>query len=361
VFEHTQFSVTRDIIRCMIKALRIHQFGNHDVVKWEDISKPIMADGQLRIEVKAGALNRLDIWVREELPGIPVNLPFVQGSDVSGVVTEIAKDVKGFEIGDRVVMMPNYGCGHCKHCNKGQIHICPQHGFYGETRDGNFADEIVRPAQQFFKIPDNLSFAEAACIPVVALTAWEMLKVKAKVCEDETVFVCGASSGVGTMAIQISKLLGAKVIALTSGEENCKKVLSLGADHVIDRLQNSHFAKEVKSLTNKMGADVIFEHSGEKTFDQSFRCLAAGGRMVVCGATTGHEMKLDARFLFVKQWQILGSSMGRHDYVPEILSHFASGELKSIVGLEMSMKDGAEAQRILVEESVFGKIVLINN
>jgi len=341
-----------------MKALRFHSFGGPDRVCWEDVPEPQIRPNHVRVAVKAGALNRLDIWVREELPGIPVALPMIQGSDISGEVIELGQGVTQLSLGDRVAILPIFGCGHCSFCDRGDIHICPQHGFYGETCEGNFSEQVVRPAKNFYKIPDNLNYLEGAAITLVSVTSWEMLVVKAKLQKKETLLVLGASSGIGTMAIQIGKLKGAKVIAITSGEDNCQKAKALGADHVIDRLTHPAFAKKVKSLNGNKGVDVIFEHTGAATFAQSQRCLGYAGRMVICGATTGPELKIDARFLFVKQWQILGSSMGRADLLPEIFSHFASGKLKAVIGKEMPMSEGAEAQRLLVNGNVFGKIVL---
>jgi NADPH:quinone reductase-like Zn-dependent oxidoreductase len=343
-----------------MKALRIHEFGGPDKVLWEEIPRAPIGPGKLRLAVRAGALNHLDHWVREGIPGIPVDLPMIQGSDVAGEVIELGAGVSDFALGDRLALMPLFGCGQCKFCLKGDIHICPDHGFYGETCDGNFADEIVRPQENFFKLPDNLSYEEGAAITLVSVTAWEMLLVKAKIQEGESLLVLGASSGVGSMAIQIGKLKGARVLAITSGEENCKKALALGADEAIDRLVFPEFAKEVKARNNNQSMDVIFEHTGAATFEQSQRCLGHGGRMVICGATTGHELKIDVRFLFVKQWQILGSSMGSPSLIPEIYSHFASGALKAVIGHSLPMSEGAEAQRLLVQNRFFGKIVLSN-
>lgn len=343
-----------------MKALRIREFGGPDVVRWEEIPEPKLGPGQLKIAVKAGALNRLDIWVREELPGIPVELPMTQGSDVAGEVLAIGEGVSGFNIGDRVAHLPIFGCGQCKFCDRGDIHICPKHGFYGETCSGNFAEIIVRPADSFFKLPHNLSYTEGASITLVSVTSWEMLMVKAKLQKGESLLVLGASSGIGTVAVQIGKLAGAKVIAISSGADNCEKLKTLGADEVIDRLEEKAFSKKVKELNGGVGVDVIFEHTGAATFDQSLRCLGSGGRMVICGATTGPELKIDARFLFVKQWQILGSSMGTPDLIPEIFAHYSSGALKPVVGKVMSMSEGAEAQRLLVNNEIFGKIVLSN-
>ncbi|MGE4158063.1 MAG: zinc-binding dehydrogenase [Planctomycetota bacterium] len=344
-----------------MKALRIHKFGGPDEVQWEEIPEPPLKPGHVKIRVRAGGLNRLDVWVREGIPGIPVALPLIQGCDVAGEVLEWGEGVKGFKRGARVLLQPGYGCGHCRFCQRKDIHFCKDYGIFGETCDGNFSQIAVLPAQNLFPVPDNLGWTEAAAIPLVSLTAWEMLVRKAALEKGETLLVLGASSGVGSMAIQIGKFWGARVLAVTSGEASCQRARELGADEVIDRQRTPEFSREVKRLTDGALADVVFEHTGEATLSQSFRSLGRGGRLVTCGGTTGPRMEIDVRHLFSKQWSVLGSTMGPSDSLLTILPHFASGALRPVVGMVMPMREGAEAQKRLVENRVFGKIVLLED
>jgi NADPH:quinone reductase-like Zn-dependent oxidoreductase len=343
-----------------MKALRIHEFGSWDKVRWEEVAEPCLTGpDDVKIRVKCGALNHLDIWVREKIPGVPVDLPLIQGCDASGEVVDLGEGVRHVARGDRVFLQPGYGCGQCSCCLAGQIHYCRHYGIYGETTQGNFADYVVRPKTHVFKIPNGMTYAQAAAFPLVTLTAWEMLVNKARLKANETLLVLGASSGVGSMALQIGKWLRARVVAITSGDTFCSRARDLGADEVIDRLEETKFSKIFKNFSSK-GADVVFEHTGEATFQESLKCLGQGGRMLICGGTTGPRLTIDVRYLFSKQWQILGSTMGPLEAFYEMIPCFEKGQLQAVIGLEMPMAEGAKAQKILEEGKVFGKIVLNN-
>jgi len=337
--------------------IRIHEHGGLDKLVLEEISTPANGPADVLIGVKATSLNHLDLWVRQGLPGVKFKLPIIPGVDAAGIVVSIGEAVTHVAVGDRVVVAQGISCGHCVHCLNGSDNLCKDYLLIGEHRDGADAEYLSVPARNVLKLPSAVSFDQAAAGALVFLTAWQMLVDKARVRPGEDVLVVGAGSGVGSAAIQIARLHGARVIATTSSEEKAAHAKRLGADAVIDyRKQN--VPDEVRKLTGKRGVDVVFEHVGAAVWDDCIRSLTKGGRLVTCGATSGHEAKTDLRYVFYKQLQILGSTMGRKGDLIKILRFFETGALKPVIDRAMPLKEVREAHRLLEEGKQFGKIVL---
>ncbi|MEX2191372.1 MAG: zinc-binding dehydrogenase, partial [Bacteroidota bacterium] len=289
-----------------------------DKLVLEETPTPVPGPGDVLIGIKATSLNHLDLWVRKGLPGVRFKLPIIPGVDAAGVVVSIGEAVSHVAVGDRVVVAQGISCGHCVHCLNGADNLCKDYLLIGEHRDGADAEYLSVPARNVLKLPSAVSFDQAAAGALVFLTAWQMLVDKARVQPGEEVLVVGAGSGVGSAAIQIAKLHGARVIATTSSEEKGAHAKRLGADAVVNyRKQN--VPDEVRTLTAKRGVDVVFEHVGAAVWDDCIRSLTKGGRLVTCGATSGHEAKTDLRYVFYKQLQILGSTMGRKGDLIKIL------------------------------------------
>ena len=340
-----------------MKAIRFHQHGAPDVLKYEDAPDPVIRHNEVLVRVKACALNHLDLWVRRGLPNVPIPLPHIPGSDIAGEIAQIGSDVTTVRVGQKVVLAPLVSCGKCAACAAGLDNRCRQATNLGYMIDGGCAEFVRAPEVNCLPYPENLSFEEAASIPLVFQTAWHMLVVRAELQPGEDVLILGAGSGVGTAAIQIAKFFGARVIATASSDEKLQKGKELGADHLINH-KTQKIRDEVRRITNKRGVDVVFEHVGTATWDDSLASLAAGGRLVTCGATTGYDAKLDLRFLFSRQLSLLGSYMGVKSELHTVMKLVASGRLKPVVDRVFPLAEAAAAHAYLESSSQFGKVVL---
>ena len=283
-----------------MKAVVIHEHGGVDKLRFEEHPVPKIAADEVLVEVKAAALNHLDLWVRGGLPAFKLKMPHILGSDAAGVVAAIGDVVKNVKVGDKVLLAPGWGCGTCHHCLNGDDNLCRDYQILGETTTGTYAEFVKAPAENAFLIPDGLSFEEAAAIPLVFLTAWSMLVEQAKVQPGEDVLILAAGSGVGSAGIQIAKLFGARVIATASTDAKLQKAKELGADELINTTEKDLLG-EVKRLTNKRGVNLVFEHVGKVTWESSIKALVKGGRLVTCGATTGYDPVMDLRYVFFKE------------------------------------------------------------
>ena len=337
-----------------MKAIRIHAHGGTDQLRIDDTPEPKPGPRQVLVEVKAAGLNHLDIWVRKGFPGL--HLPLTLGADASGVVKEIGSGITQFAVGERVLAQPGYGCGSCEECLSGREHYCSKYGIVGEHHSGVQSQLLALDEDKIIRMPSNIGFEEGAAIPLVYLTAWEMVVNKARVRPGDTVLVVAASSGVGGAAVQIAKLHGAQVIA-TAGTTKLEKAKSLVADFVIDHYKQD-IAKEVKKITNGRGAQIVLDHVGAATWQASIRSLAKGGKLVVCGATTGHEGVVDLRFLYFRQQAILGSTMGPRGDLFRILQLVEAGKLHGVVDKVYPFTEIAQAHEYLETGKQFGKVIL---
>jgi len=340
-----------------VKAIVFHQHGTPDVLKYTDALDPVVRPNEVLVRVKACALNHLDLWVRRGIPGVSFPLPHIPGSDISGEIAQTGADVSTVRVGQKVVLAPGVSCGKCAACVSGQDNRCRQFTNLGYMIDGGCAEFVRAPEVNCLPYPENLSFEEAASIPLVFQTAWHMLLARAELQPGEDVLVLGAGSGVGSAAIQIAKFFGARVIATVGTDEKLQKAKQLGADHLINH-KTQKIRDEIRRITNKRGVNVVFEHVGTATWDDSLASLAAGGRLVTCGATTGYEAKVDLRFLFSRQLSLLGSYMGTKSELHSVMRLVASGRFKPIVDRVFPLAEAAAAHAYLESSSQFGKVVL---
>ena len=338
-----------------MNAARIHEHGGIDVLRYETVSNPEPESNEVLIQIKASAMNHLDLWVRRGIPGVP--LPMIMGSDGSGEIVDTGSDVSQFKTGDAVCIQPLVYCGHCRFCSRGQENYCNQWGILGENQDGTQCDYIALPESSIRLKPDHLSFEEAAAFPLTAQTAYGMLVRRAKIETGETVFVWGAGSGVGTMAIQIAKAKGCRVITTGGSQEKRVHAEGLGADLVLDHY-NDDIISSVKDYTEKQGVDVVFEHVGEFTWNTSMRILGKGGRLVTCGATTGPKASFDIRYLFSKQLSVLGSTMGDVAAFDDCVTLVADGKIKPVVDRSFDLSEIKEAHAHLENGNQIGKVIL---
>lgn len=341
-----------------MRAIRIHEHGGLNALRIDEIPQPKPVTHEVLVKIRAVAMNHMDLWVRNGMPGVKLPLPIILGCEASGVVEEVGSSVKKIKKGDEVVINPIRSCGECPSCQEGNDHFCPSFGLYGETEDGLDVEYKAVPVRNLIPKPEGLSFEEAAAIPVTFVTAWHMLIDKCGLQRGETVLVIAASSGVGSAAIQIAKYFGAEVIATAGSDEKIGHARELGADHVINHTTQD-FSKEVKKLTDGRGVDIVFEHVGAATWEKSVRSLGVKGRLVTCGATTGSEVKINLVHLFIKHQQIIGSTMGPSKALTEIFKLAAGKKLHPVIDRVYSFEEVKEAHQRLEGRGQFGKIVLI--
>ena len=339
-----------------MKAIRFHQHGGPEVLRYEDAPDPELVSGDVLVRVRACALNHLDLWSRRGLDGVVTPLPHVPGSDVAGdVVASAASEVT---IGRRVMVQPGVSCGRCLACLSGQDFRCPHYEVLGCGRTNGGCAELVRvPVANLVPIPDEMDYQRAAAFPLTFLTAWHMLITRAHLQRDDDVLVIAAGSGVGQAAVQVAFLHGARVFATVGSPATAEQARALGAYEVIDHAATD-VAEEIRRLTNGRGVDVVIEHVGEATWSRSVRALARGGRLVTCGATTGPTATLDLRAVFGNQLSILGSNMGSKGELLRAARHFFAGQLTPVIDSTWPLERAADAHRRLEASEHFGKIVL---
>jgi NADPH:quinone reductase-like Zn-dependent oxidoreductase len=338
-----------------MKAVRIHQFGGPEVLTYEDIPDPKPRKDQVLVRVRACSLNHLDLWVRKGLPG--VKLPHILGSDIAGKVVEVGEYVSGFKTGQRVLISPMHFCGHCSKCIAGLQNQCREFTVLGNGVDGGNCELIAAAPASVIPIPDSLDFDQAASVALVFVTAWHMLVGRASVRPGQTVLVLGASSGVGIAAIQIAKLFHCRVITTAGDETKLAKARELGADYGVNHYQQK-ISEEVRKITNKVGVDIVIEHVGAATWDESLKALKAGGTLVTCGATTGPNVGIDLRHLFARQLSLLGSYMGTMGELHEVLGHVFAGRLRPVVDRVFPLSEIRAAHEYLEKSQMFGKVIV---
>ena len=340
-----------------MKAVRFHEHGGPEVLRYEEAADPKPNSDEALVRVKACALNHLDIWARNGLPNVEIHMPHISGSDIAGIVEWVPAEEKTFRKGEEVVVNPGIGCGRCEACLLGRDDQCPDYKIIGYGTDGGYAELVRVKRTHLIRKPGRMSFEEASSFPLVFETAYHMLVTKARVGPGDTVLVLAANSGVGIAAVQIAKLLGAEVIATAGDEQKAEGARRLGADHTIDHYKQDVLT-EVKALTGKRGVDVVIEHVGKATWEGSVKALARGGRLVTCGATTGADATTDLRYVFSRELTIYGSYMAGMGELLQVVKMFNLGRLKTVVDSVYPLERAGEAQTRMEESRHFGKVVL---
>jgi crotonyl-CoA carboxylase/reductase len=351
-----------------MKAVVFEEHGGPEVLSYTDIPDPEPKPYEVLIEVKAAGANFNDIWARRGMPGMKVIFPHVSGSDASGVVAALGSEVSGegfgsspLQVGDEVVVHPGLSCRTCDFCVTGQEFFCRQFriwGFQSGPNDGGHSEFVTLPAVNVLPKPANLSFEEAASMPLVLETAWRMLVSRARIQPGEHVLIWGGVGGLGTMATQICRMFGANPIPVVGGAEKVAKAEQLGAVNVIDR-KNQDVVAEVKAITGRAGVDVVFEHSGEETWPTSMAALRWGGRLVVCGASTGFAAVTDLRYLWNKQQNLLGSHLSNKAELSAALKAVEAGSIKPVIDQVMSLSEVGKGQQLMEDLKVQGKVVYV--
>ncbi len=341
-----------------MKAIQVNQFGAPDVLTLADVPTPEPKENEILIKLAYAGLNHVDIWVRKGSPAYPVKLPHILGCDGAGIVEAMGPQAEGVSIGDRVVIFPGISDGTCAACKRGQDNQCDNFEFIGTKRHGTYAEFVTVPDLNVAAIPDSLSFGQAASYPLAYLTAWHMLLGRAKLVAGESVLIIGAGSGVGVAAIQIAKLKGAHVLAVTSSRHKVSKLKSLGADDVFLEEKDTDFSRWALKSTDMRGADVVFEHVGPATFEKSVKSLRRYGRLVTCGATTGPTVTLDLRYIFSRDLTILGAKMGTQREFQDLSAAVFNGSIVPLVDKIFSLADVSNAHDYMEGKQQLGKILL---
>jgi len=341
-----------------MKAVIFSQHGGPEVLQYTEAPDPEIKANEVLVEVRACALNHLDVWVRGGLPGIKIPLPHILGDDVAGVVGKVGELVTWVKPGDEVMLQPGVSCGHCAECLAGRDNMCDEYDMIGYRRDGGYAELLAVPGVNVIPKPKNLSWPEAAALPLVTLTAWHMLVSQARVQPGEDVLVHAAGSGVGSLGIQIAKLFGARVIATASADDKLAKARELGADETVNYTR-ADWPKEIRRLTSGRGVDVVFEHTGAATWPGSLVSLKKGGRLVTCGATSGFEARTDLRQVFYRHLTILGSMMGSKAELLAAMKFIESGQIRAVVDRTLPLAEARTAHELMEDRAQFGKLVLL--
>jgi NADPH:quinone reductase-like Zn-dependent oxidoreductase len=340
-----------------MKALAFHEHGGLDRLRYQDVPDPVIGPADVLVRVRACALNHLDLFVREGLPGFRLPLPFWTGCDITGEVAQVGAAVRDVTEGDRVAVNPNLHCGRCEFCEKGEQSLCVTYGILGEHVHGGLAEYVKVAGDKVLKLPAHVKYEDAAAFILVSMTAWRMLVTQARLRAGEDLLVIGVGGGVSSTAVQIGKLCGARVWVTSSSDDKLARARELGADECINH-GREEWARVVWEKTGKRGVDVVLENVGAATWKGSLRALAKGGRLVTCGATSGPIGETDIRVVFWKQVSIIGSTMSSNAEFHDVMQEFFRGRLRAIVDTVMPLAEGVDAQRRLAEGKQFGKIVL---
>jgi NADPH:quinone reductase-like Zn-dependent oxidoreductase len=341
-----------------LKALCFFEHGDVDVLQYADVPDPEPGPGQVLVHVRACALNHLDIWVRRGWPGLKLEMPHWTGADVAGEVAGLGEGVTNWDIGQQVVVDPGIVTLEDEFTRRGEHSVSPGYLILGEQVRGGQAEYVAVPASNLASVPEGWDLYQVAAPLLVGLTAWRMLIHQAELQAGESVLIIGAGGGVNSMAIQIAKLAGATVYALTSTEEKIGKACALGADVVLNYQENSDWSKTLYKMTNRRGVDVVVDNVGQATLAQSMRVVARGGRIVIVGNTSGPKVEIDTRFIFGKQISIIGSTMGSPQDFQDVIKLVWENKLTPVVDRVVPLWEGKEAFELLERGEQFGKIVL---
>ncbi|WP_227374590.1 zinc-binding dehydrogenase [Haladaptatus halobius] len=340
-----------------MQAVQFESHGGTEVIDYGEFPDPEPDRDEVLIDVKAGALNHLDVWTRRGLPGLSLDMPHVPGSDGAGEVLEVGEDVTRFEPGDRVALSAGVSCGKCEFCRHGQHSMCVNYYVIGEHAPGIHSELAAMPADNLLPVPEDVSWETAAAAPLVFQTAWRMLLTRGDVTPGEHVLVLGASGGVGHAAVQIADYAGATVYATGSSEEKLEHARELEADHVID-YDDEDFVQRIRELTGKRGVDVVVDHVGAATWRESLKSLAKGGRVLTCGATTGGNPETDINRIFWNQLSVIGSTMASHGEADDAMELVWDGTFEPAIREVFPMSETARAHEMLENREGFGKVVV---
>lgn len=343
-----------------MKAVLFKEHGSPEVLTYSDFPTPTPEPDQVLIEVKAVALNHLDLFVREGIPGLKLEMPHILGSDISGVIKEVGSSVSGFEVGQKVIVDPSLSCGKCEFCLKGEQSLCDTYGIIGEHVRGGYSEYFAVGSQNVIPIPlkSGLDFVEAASVPLTFMTAWRLLMTKGNLGPGDDLLIIGIGGGLALAALQIAKIAGARVIVTSSSDAKLQHARMLGADILINHNETPDYHKEISSTTDRRGVDVVLDSVGVATWERSLRSLRKGGKLVTCGATSGPMATTNINLLFWKQLEILGSTMASKSELRDVLKLIWNKRIHPVVDKVYPLSEAKKAHEFLEQGKQFGKVVL---
>jgi NADPH:quinone reductase-like Zn-dependent oxidoreductase len=340
-----------------MKAAALREYGGVERLNVEDLPEPKASRNEFIVQVHSAALNHLDVWVRKGRVGQNLKMPHILGSDAAGVVIETGAGTHGVNVGDEVMINPGLSCGCCEYCSRGEQSECLSFGIVGMSRLGTFAEKVAVPFQNVWPKPEHLDFNEAAALPLAYQTAWRMLQARAGLRAGDTVLIHGIGGGVAIACLQLAKLAGAAVIATSSSDEKIEKAKMLGADYGIN-YKSEKVSEKVKKITNGRGVDIVVDTVGASTLPVDFDVVRRGGRVVLCGVTSGAVCEINLQSLYWNQLTILGSTMGSDEDFRQMLKAVISAKLKPIIDSVYPLENVREAMTRMEQGAQFGKIVL---
>ncbi|HXH09405.1 MAG TPA: zinc-binding dehydrogenase [Alphaproteobacteria bacterium] len=340
-----------------MKAVYITEHGGIDKLTHGEVPDPVPDANEVLVRVRACGVNYIDLWVRRGLPFLRIPYPFVLGQEVAGEVVAVGPAVKGLAIGTRVLIHPGLSCGRCEACASGRDHHCEDYQLLGKNVPGGYADLIKIPDTNVLPLPASVAWEDAVGLPNSFCTAWNMVYETAKLQPGEWILIHAGGSGIGSAAIQLAKLVGANIITTASSDDKLARAQALGAQHLINYKEHD-FLHRVRRITNRRGVDVVIEHIGEDVWERSLLCLARGGRLVTCGATSGYLPKLNLRYVFFRNLQILGVTSASKGVLCKVLTLLEQGQISPVVNRVLPLADARQAHQLLEERQVFGKLVL---
>ena len=360
-----------------MKTVLFHQHGGPEVLQYAEFPTPEPKPGEALIRLRAAALNRMDVMVRNGWPGLKLEMPHINGADGAGEIVALVEgpsemkrgdselrksetielEIGELKVGDHVAINANLGCGKCEACLSGKDNLCRDWHLLGETVRGTYAEYVALPIRQLYKLPDDFDYHQAAAAALVYQTAWHSLVRRGNVQQGETVLIVGAGGGVNTASVQVAKWIGAQVIVVGSDAKKLAMAESLGADILIDRSQESDWSKAVYLVTNKRGVDTVVDNVGA-TFMMSLRTLRKGGRLLTVGNSAGPKVEIDNRYMFAKHLSLIGSTMSTIAEFKEVMDLVVTGKLKPVIDKTFPLQEAAAAQERLWRNVNFGKITL---
>ena len=347
----------------VMKAIAFTEQGEVDVLQYQEVERPTPGPNEILVNVKACAVNYLDIHARRDRPEIKQKLeetgkPHILGSDIAGEIVEISGEHPGLTIGNRVLLAPCIPCGVCGDCVNGYENLCDTQQLLGFQTDGGYAEFVKAPAKNAIRIASPLSFVEASALPIAYLTAWHMLVTRAQLQAGEDILILGAGGSVGSAGLQIAKLVGARIFATASTDEKIARAKRYGADVTI-RYTHLDFSEVILEETDGRGVDVVLEHVGTATWEQSISSLAKNGRLVSCGVTTGNIGEINIRKMYQKQLTLMGSALGTQTELRTLVRLAEQRRLIPIIDRTLPLERAADAHQLLESRKNFGKVCLL--
>jgi NADPH:quinone reductase-like Zn-dependent oxidoreductase len=341
-----------------MKAAFFKEHGGAEKLLYDDYRDPVAGAGEVVVRVKACALNQVDMLLLDGRFPPPEGLPHVNGCEVAGTVETMGAGVKGLSPGQRVVIFPGFSCGVCEYCLRGERTVCVRYGYLGAHKDGGYAERVKVPGANVVPLPDAISFEAAAAVPLAMLTSWHALVTQAAVRPGQTVLVQAAGSGVGSAAIQIARLCGARVITTVGSDDKIEFARGLGAEHVVN-YRTQDFVEAVKAWTGKRGVDVVIEHIGGETFERSVYALTRLGTLVTIGSHDTHWGRLDLRHVYSKNLRVIGTNLGLLHEFRTMLEHIADGRLRPVIDRTYPLSEARAAVQYVRDRRNKGKVLVL--